>query len=180
MAYASSSDVGILSPHLLAGASDFSSSSSPTQTAVNSWLSSGSAIINAKLASKGYSSIGATSGAYGIAQQTNALYGAWMAEISLVSARVAKSENTRADMFKKNFWDLLDMLCELDLSNMGVGRGNAPPANYGGGISRSDKDTTESDSDRVTPRFERGQFENIDTLMPISSTPNSRQTRNDG
>ena len=182
MAYASSSDVAILTPHLLpsgsVSGSDFSASTYPTLNAVNSWLSSGCAIINTKLASYGYDAIGATSGAYEFARDLNALYGAWRAERSLLSSRVSKMENSRADFFKKDFYEGLDMLCKLDLSNMGVTRGKAPPADYLGGMSQSDKELTESDTDRVVPRFESGQFKNQSTQKPQRSK-SDQQTRND-
>lgn len=178
MGYCSSSDVAILVPHMLNGTTDFGASTSPTATAVNSWISTGSAIINTKLASRGYDAIGTSSGAYGVATQINALYAAWWAERSLLSSRVSKMENSRSDLFKKDFYDLLDMLCEMDLSQMGVGRGNRPPDNYAGGIDVTDKTNNEDDTSIVNPRFARGQFQNVETIPP-SETPNIRQTRSD-
>ena len=180
MAYASASDVSILTPHLLSGstASTFTTSTSPTLNSVNSWLSSGCAMINARLGSKGYDSIGESSGAYEFARQANALYGAWMAEMSLLSARVSKSENARAQIFKKDFEDMVGMLLSLDLSQMGVTRGKAPPANYAGGISETDKTETEDDTDRVRPRFGRGMFDNSDTMKPDTERADE-QSRSD-
>ncbi len=178
MPYASSSDVANICPHLLAGASDFSVSSSPTLTAINAWLSTGCALIETHLASYGYDAIPITSIAYNIALDVNANYAAFRAERSLVSSRVSKMENTRADMFKKDFNELLADLCEMDLSQVGVSRGHKPPSAYTGGISRADKLLTEQDTDRIRPRFSGGQFENPDTIH--SDTENSdRQVRRD-
>jgi len=180
VAYASASDVSILSPHFMSGstASSFTTSTSPTLNSVESWLSSGCAIINAKLASKGYDAIGTSSGAYEFARQANALYGAWMAEMSLLSSRVSKAENTRAQIFKDDFNDMVEMLIGLDLSQMGVTRGKAPPGNYSGGISADDKRTTEDDSDRIEPRFGRGMFSNSEAQAPDVERADE-QTRSD-
>ena len=177
MAYSSASDVAILCPHFLNGASDFSTTSSPTLAAVNSWLSSGCAVINAKLASVGYDAIGTNSAAYEFARQANAFYGAYMAERSRLSARVNKQENTRSDQFRDDFEDMLKMLVGLDLSRMGVTRGAAPPANYAGGISISDKQEFEDDADRVAPRFGRGMFDNQETIQPDTSNADEQSRR---
>ena len=93
MAYAVSSCVAAICPHLISGASDFSSSTSPTQGQVNSWLSSGSSIIDTKLAARGYSPIGTTSAAYEMAAAINTDYGVDRAELSRLSSRVTKMEN---------------------------------------------------------------------------------------
>lgn len=180
MAYASASDVSALTPTFLSGssASTFTSNTCPTLTQINGWLSNGSAIIDTKLASKGYDPIASTSGAYEFAKQANALYAAWFAERTLESSRVSKMENTRASTFKQDFLDMLEMLISLDLSQMGVTRGKKPPADYAGGIDKSDKEITESDTDRVLPRFGRGQFDNIEAGKPDVRNANE-QTRKD-
>lgn len=179
MAYASSSDVSSICPHLIGStASTFDTSTSPTLAEVNAWLSSGSSIINAKLASKGYDAIGANSAAFEFARQANAFYGAYMAERSRLSARVSKQENTRGDVFKSDFEDTLEMLIGLDLSRMGVSRSNAPPTPYAGGISQSDKENYEADTDRIAPRFARGMFGNAETQKPDTSRANE-QVRDD-
>ena len=112
------------------------------------------------------------------ARQANALYGAYMAERSRLSARVGKQENTRGDVFKSDFEDMLDMLTTLDLSRMGVGRSLAPPTPYSGGTSKSDKEEYEADTDRIAPRFARGMFENSETQKPDTSRANE-QVRED-
>ena len=179
MAYASASDVSSICPHLIGStASTFDTSTSPTANEVTAWLSSGSSIINAKLASKGYDAIGATSIAYEFARQANALYGAYMAERSRLSARVSKQENTRGDVFKSDFEDMLEMLTGMDLSRMGVGRSLAPPTPYSGGTSKADKEEYEADTDRIAPRFARGMFENSETQKPDTSRANE-QVRDD-
>src|SRR3990167_2212392 len=146
MSYSSASDVAILTPHLLGTASDFTTSTSPTLAAVNSWLSSGCAVINGKLAAHGYGAIPAGNAVYGIAQQAEATYGAWGAERSRLSARVAPDGNTRDTAFRKDFFDLLNQPVAIYLTTVGVSRTNAPPSVYAGGISVSDRETNEDAS----------------------------------
>ena len=158
MAYASPSDVANYCRNLLGPEPDFSDATSPTRTAINNWLSAGCALIDGQLASRGYSAIPTTSTAYDIARDVNALYVAWQAERSRTTTRVTNEERTRADLFKKDFNDQLKMLLTMDLSQTGVtlSRGTTSGGPYAGGISVSDKDTQEDDTDRVQPRFVRG------------------------
>ena len=179
MAYASASDVSSLVPNLIGStASVFDTSTSPTLVEVTAWLSTGCALINAKLASRGYDAIGATSVVFDFVRDINATYAAYRAERSRLSARVSKQENTRGDVFKSDFEDMLDMLTTLDLSRMGVGRSLGPPTPFSGGTSKIDKENYEADTDRIAPRFARGMFENSETQKPDTSRANE-QTRND-
>ena len=178
MAYASASDVSSLTPHLLGSASTFDTSSSPTLAEVTAWLSTGCALINAKLASKGYDAVGTTSVVFDFVRDVNATYAAYRAERSRLSARVSKQENTRGDVFKSDFEDMLEMLTGMDLSRMGVGRSLAPPTPYSGGTSKADKEEYEADTDRIAPRFARGMFENSETQKPDTSRANE-QVRDD-
>ena len=159
MAYASASHVFAHCYSLVKPASEFDTTTCPTLGEVNQWLSSGCAVINARLAGAGYGAIPATSAAYDLALAANALYGAWMAERSRVGARVSADERTRADMFFKDFKFHLDQLLELDLSRTGVSQTSRA---YAGGISYADVSSVESDSDRVRPRFKRGQGRNTE------------------
>ena len=161
MAYASASDVAGYTPNLVSPASTFDSSTSPAVAQVNNWLSAGCAVINTRLAGAGYAAIPATSGVYDIARDANALYAAWRAERSRINTRVSADERTRADMFSKDFRFLLDELVSMDLSRSGV---TATSVAYSGGTSISDKNSVESDSDRVKPRFSRGMFSNPEGL----------------
>lgn len=154
MAYASASDVAALCRNLLGSASEFDTSTSPTLTQVTAWLSSGCAAINARYGG----AISSATDAYNLATQANALFAAWFAERSRINARVSADERTRADMFKRDFDAILEMLDMLDYADMGI----TPPSSgaaWAGGISRSDKQTIESNSDRVKPRFSRGMLD---------------------
>ncbi len=156
MAYASSSDVAAYCRNLLGPEPDFSDATSPNRTSITNWLSTACAIINTQLAGHGYGTIATTSPAYDIARDVSALYAAWQAERSRTTARITADERTRADLFKRDFTDQLKMLLSLDLSLAGVSVGTNTGGPYAGGISVSDKDTQESDTDRVQPRFVRG------------------------
>ena len=160
MPYCSASDVYSLTPGLVKPASIFDTSTCPTLGEVNVWLSTGSSVIDTRLAAAGYSPIPTSSVAYGMAQQANALYGAWFAERSRINARISADERTRADMFKRDFEALMDTLVEMDLSFAGVTQLGSGP--YAGGISVSDKDSVTSNTDRVKPRFTRGMGRNPD------------------
>jgi len=167
MPYAAASDVYALARDLIAPASAFTASTMPASAQVDFWLSSGSNLIDARLASKGYGSIPVTSAAYGVAAMANALYGAWLAEDSKIGATIAPGERTRADKFKSDFTYHLEMLVDMDLGRMGVSRTSTVRAT---GISRSDKQTFESDGDRVPSRFARGMLKHPLRLDPLAST----------
>ena len=164
MAYASGTDVASLCRNLVGSASSFDTSTSPNLTQVNLWLSSGCALINSIIGSRGFGAIPTTSAAYDFARDANALYAAWRAESSRISARVAPGERTRADKFKQDFNDALGELKTMDLSRLGVSVANWQI--YAGGISVADRDSVEADSDRVTSRFIRGMFRNKETIEP--------------
>lgn len=174
MGYCSSSDVAALCKNLTAGGSDFGSSTSPTQAQVNAWISTGCSLIDATLAGNGYGSIPATSVAYGLAQQVNACYAAWMAERSRSNPRIGPDENNRADQLNKDYKQLLADLTGIDLSRMGVAQVSTA---YAGGISVSDKAAIESDSNRVAPRFIRGSGRNIEALDPGPTSAGDPQSR---
>ena len=167
MPYASACDVAALTHNLLGNIPNFTTTTCPTLAQVNVWLTTGCAVINSRLASKGVSAIPTSSEAYGVAQQANALYAAWFAERSRISARVSKDERSRADMMKSDFDALMEVLLDLDLSRMGVTQTSVA---YAGGISVSDKSTVQSDSDRVKPRFARGMLRNLDAPEPAEQT----------
>lgn len=153
MAYCTASDVAALTRNLLGSASEFEASTSPTSTQITAWLSTGCAAVESKVGG----TIAATSYAYGLAQQANALFAAWMAERSRINTRVATDERTRAEMFKNDFDAIMEILADLDDSDLGISN-TATSAAWAGGISISDRDVYTTDSDRVKPRFSRGQF----------------------
>jgi hypothetical protein len=150
MAYATIDMVKALSPHL------FNQSNAPTDSDVRLWLDEGQAIIDGTLTSKGYTApVAKTASVWPILRNLDALYAASMAEFSKLVASTAAGAQTRGELLERRFWDRLDKTMRLDLSGMGVGYTSLV---YVGGISISDKDTVEDDSDRVQTAFSRGQF----------------------
>jgi len=165
--YAAASDVGSFCLNLLGNAgSTFTTATNPTLGAVNSWLTSGCAVLETQLGSHGYSTpVASTVSAYGWLTNLNALYAAARAEMSRANVSLRVGERTRGQVFDKMFWDELKRLLDMDLTMAGISR-SATGVVYVGGISVADKDTHEDDSDRVPPRFTRAQFAFPETIRP--------------
>lgn len=169
MAYAQSAAVAALCSGLLGASSNFSPSSSPTLVSVENWLSTGCAVLESYLGGHHYSTpVASTAGAYNWMSNLNALYAAAMAEMSRSSAIVSPGERTRNSVLLDQFWSELKTMVSLDLTALGVTRGSAGKL-YVGGISQSDKEIYEDDSDRVSPRFTRDMHDFPGTLKSTSS-----------
>ena len=166
MAYAIVSDVAALCPEILQGEADFGSSTSPTSAEVERLLSAGCSILESHLKSWGYSPPpGSDSAVWGWLKHLNALYAAAMIELSRMNVSLSPEERTRAEYLNNQFWEELDRLRKLDLTDSGMSRSSKGPL-YAGGISQSDKDSFDLDTDRVPPRFGRGQFAFPGTIRP--------------
>ena len=158
-AYSSASDVSALCQNIINTEDGFTTSTSPTLTEVNSWLTSGCAIIESRLSSAGYSvPPSATTAVYGWLAELNTNYAVSRAEMSRTNIILGMGERTRGQLFEKAFWEGLDRLLKMDLSIAGLTKSNDAVL-YAGGISISDKDIYDSDTDRVPGRFRRGQFD---------------------
>lgn len=169
MAYASASDVAAYTPGLLDDG-EFTATSRPSRDDVARYLTAGDALIDTTLAGAGYSTpVGAAATVYNFVIDLSALYAAARAETTRLSARVAATERTRAQVLMEEFNNGLDMLVDQDLSRSGLTRA-ATGKLYAGGISKADKKSVEGDTDRVVPRFERGQFRYSDTQTPGGTT----------
>ena len=173
MAYACPLHVAALTPHIINAACDFTASTNPTSAEVEVWLSSGCAIIEAKIGSRGYGAIPTNSPVYELARGINTFYAAWMAELSTISARVDRMENTRDERFKKAFDSQLAILTGMDLSVLGVSRTRGYSLPYSGGLRITDKDANDDDGDTVQGRFQRGQMRNPEAQDPVSTTTTS-------
>jgi len=106
------------------------------------------------LNSKGFATPVAVSGTRDKLAAIETLYGAAMAEMSRANVRLGPGERTRGQVFLEMYDDQLEDLLKTDLTLAGVGSLGTAPL-YAGGISDSDKDTIEDDSDRVKPMFKR-------------------------
>ena len=167
MPYSSASSVAALTRNLT-GNKQYSTSTCPTINEINSWLSSGCAVIESKLAGCDYS-VPVTGGtvAYDWLGQLNTLYAAAWAEMSRTTATLEPNQRTKGQVMLEEFWHQMDMLCTGDLTLAGLsyisaGRG----AIYAGGTKRSEKQIWEQDSGRVRSRFSRGMFRTPGTLEP--------------
>jgi len=171
MAYASGCDVGAFCRNLLGAAGpNFTDDTNPTLLAVDTWLSSGCAVLETKLKSRGYSTpVASTVSAYGWLTNLNALYAAARAEMSMTTVGLRVGERTRGQVFDKMFWDELERMLEMDLTMAGIAR-SATGTVYVGGIGVADKDSYEDDSDRVSPRFGRGVGAFPGTIRPDATT----------
>ena len=169
MAYASASNVEPFCRQILSiaqGASAFSAITDPSLTDVNTWLSSGCSIIETKFQAKGYSiPIGSDATIYDALRQINAYYAVAMVELTHTNVIIGPGERTRGQLFMSRFETDLDSLLSSDLTQAGVTKSDTAPL-YAGGISVSDKDSKEDDTDRVKPRFVRNQFGFPGTAKP--------------
>ena len=170
MSYGTPTGVAGLVRNILSGAVDFSNSSSPALNQVEEWLSSGCSIIEARLSSAGYATPAAeSSGIWGWLADLNNLWGASKVEFSRTIATVGPGERTRGQIFEQQFWQGLDRLCNLDLTLIGLSR-VSDDAIYVGGTKDSEKDEWEQSTDRVKPRFFKGQFAFDETIRPNDDT----------
>jgi len=163
---------------LLEGASSFdnmATTATPGSAQLIRFMSSGCAIINARLQSKGYGiPVAATNAIHDWLADIEANYVAYRAEATRSSPRSAAGERSRADMFKKAFYDELDALDNLDLTQMGL---TLTRSWYIGGRSQADKDTVDGDTDRVSGRFERAQFDSGEVPQPGGESADSQEER---
>ncbi len=150
MAYAASAAVVAMCPHLFNR-----SGGGPAASDVNAWLDEGQSYIDAKLKGLGYSvPVSSSAQAYAMLASLNALWGAAVAEQTRVVGTTGEAES-RGDAFERRFWARLNNLNSFDLSGLGVSHTSKM---YIGGISESEKDSVESDTDRIMGSFTRGQF----------------------
>jgi len=173
VAFCSASDIAALCQNILNVEDNFSTSTSPTLTEVNVWLSSGCSILETRLAAAGYSvPVATTSRAYDWLKQLNTFYGVAMAEWSRTNVITGPGERTRGQRFEEMFWNGLDTFLKSDLTQLGIDRVSSGRI-YAGGTRQSDKETFESDEDRVNPRIRRGMFSFPNTLRPDRYTSTS-------
>lgn len=171
MAYASASNVSAMCRNLLGEFVGFTESSCPTRQQVDGWLSSGCSIIESVLGTAGYSTpVASTSGAYGWLTDLNTLFAAARAEMSRSNVTLSPGERTRGTVFQDLFDNGVEKLLKIDLTTLGVSRSSARGRMYAGGISVSDMQKYDSDTDRVKPIFERNMFKFPGTIDPATTS----------
>ena len=174
MTYSSASDVAQLTKNLLGPEATYTLTSSPTVTAVNSWLTSGCSELELFVVSLGYDvPIPVGSIARAKFEHLEALYAAAWAEFSRTTGTLVPDERTRGQVLMEMFYDQLDRVSDMDLSRAGVSRSSAGKMHVGG-ISIARKQTVQQNTDNVQPRFFKDMFSFPGTLDPMPSTASSR------
>ncbi len=175
MSYSTASGVAAYcSKNLLGPDRLFTESTCPTLNQVEEYLSSGCAIIETVLAGARYATpVPATAGVYGWVSSLNALWAAAHAELYRMNTTMGPGERGRGQLLYDYFWSELEKLIlgiggnGNDLTLVGLTRTSVGKL-YVGGISVSDKQLWESDTDRVTPRFATGLFSFPGTIKPTA------------
>lgn len=181
MPYSSASRVAAMIPNLLNNASNFTDLDTvhnvctPGSAYLVGWQSAGCALIETKLKAAGFSTpVAVNDGLYDFIADTEATYVAYRAERANTSGRLAPGERGRAGELKHDFDSMLAEIVGIDLARAGM----AYTAQwYVGGISDSEKDSVESDTDRVTSMFTRGQFANREVFPPDGNELDDDQER---
>lgn len=169
MTYASASDVALYCPEIIGADTEFTDATRPTRTHVERWLDKGYARINTALAGRGYNTpVSSGTTVYDTLVDLEALYAAARAQFARMSSRLAATERAKGQIYMRQFTDELTALLDGDLSMAGVSRSSTGKL-WAGGISKASKESYEDDTDRVEPRFERGQFLASGTELPGSN-----------
>jgi hypothetical protein len=176
MAYCSASDVAGLCQNILNGKPTFGAATCPMTMMVKTWMSSGCGIIETRLGAAGYATpVASTTSVYQQLVDCNALYAAARVEMSRTNITLGPGERTRGQVFQEMFEDCITGLLEAgDLTMIGLSRNTARGTVFAGGISASQKQSQEADTDRVRPRFERGQMNWEGSTEPRGSTASGR------
>ena len=168
MSYSSCTMIAALIPNLLNGASDIegacmNDSMRPASTAIVGFMSSGCALIEANIQSRGFSPPGKNGIMSDFLADIEVNYAAWRSEMARSSPRTAKGERSRADTFRKAYEAGLRQLEKMDLSLVGWSRIGTITGKWETGVSVADKEAIASNTDRVENAFIRGGFSNPDT-----------------
>ena len=108
--------------------------------------------------------------AYDWLGQLNALYGAAYSEMSRTNVTLGPGERTRGQVYLEQFWAGLGKLCDGDMTLAGLSRSSTAGILYTGGISITDKEGREDDSDRVKPKFFKGLGSFPGTTTPTAGS----------
>ena len=179
MPFSSCALVSSLIPNLLDGASDFEgindSTVLPPSALIVAHMSSGCALIIAKVNSMGFSAPASNGALNDYFAVVEANYTAWQCEMSRSSPRTAKGERSRADDFRKAYEAALRQIDKMDLSMLGFTPISQATGSgwYLGGTSQAEKDAVDSNTDRVDARFKRDGFVNPE--RPEDSTSSDQE-----
>lgn len=167
MTYATLEDVAAYVP-TTGDNGTYTADTKPTKAQVERFLNRGYSSINAALAAAGYSTpVSSDATVYDELTDLEALYAAARVELVRLSSRYGAEERTRSSALKKEFTDGLAALLKRDLSRAGATHTSKLTMT---GWKESEKESVESDTDRVEPRFKRGQFRYSGTQRPGGSS----------
>ena len=169
--------VEALCKHLTSSGS-FSASTQPTSTEVADWLTEGWRQINGVVLGYGYEVPSAPASMdadlRGALQKFNIWWACAQAEYSQPSAGFSEGQGNRGDMFMEMFWGSLDGMPPQGIRRVvssdafqRLGATKTRELSSGlsaGGVSVSDKQTIETDTDMEQYAFRRGQFDNPGAL----------------
>lgn len=168
--YASASSVFPYFRAELSGSAAFTANTLPTSTDITTWLAQGYARVNRALAGQGYTTpVTSSAACYEEVVQCEILYAAAMGHTVKNVQRASADQWTKGEVYMDRHRKALADLLASDLSRAGLSHTSGV---YAGGISDADKESAEEDTDRVTPRFSRGQF-NQPGVWPDSGADSS-------
>ena len=163
MTYATVADVELYA----SGTGDsgtYTSDTRPTYAQVEGFLARGYARINTMLAAAGYGTpVASTATVYQDIVDLEALFAAARVELTRLSSRYSAEERTRGGVLMQEFKEGLKELLRQDLTQAGLAHSSFLTMT---GWESSEKEAVEDDTDRVTPRFSRGQFRHAGTTRP--------------
>jgi len=174
MSYGTASGVAMYCRNLLGSQTTWTISTCPTKKQVDDFLSDGCAVIETTLNSRGYCTpVASTTNAYGWLSRLEELWAAAHAEFHRTNLTLSPGERTRGQVFYEMFWDEFDRMLKIDLSQAGLSKSTTGGNIYIGGISVSEKQSIESNTDLLSPRFFRDVNRIPRTLRPKPSTTES-------
>jgi hypothetical protein len=172
MAYATVQEVHAWAPAL------FNRNDAPSDPDVRMWLADGAAMIDIALKGRGYNvPVASTADAYNVLRNLNAKYAAAQAWHSRMVSAAAPGATTQGDKLEALFKNGLKALLDGDLSGMGL----SPTSDrfYVGGISESEKESVEDDTDRIMTVFRRGMHAHRGAGTTGARVPTDPQERSD-
>ncbi len=150
--------------HLASDNGLFSASTIPSLSQVEEFITDTYYDIGTKLMAYGYSNIQTDADVIGALQHYNALGACAKVELTQPSVGYKAGENTRYDRFYIEFEKVDKLIQSQGFERMGATRSYELSAGLSaGGISISDKETIEDDSDHPAYFFTRDSMKNVGT-----------------
>ncbi len=163
------SEVQALERHLT-DSGRFSTDTTPTLSDVETFITDTYYEIGTKLLDYGYAQTQTDADVLGVLQHFNALGACAKVELTQPSVGYKAGENTRYDRFYKEFEKVDKMIKSPAFERMGATKSYALSAGLSaGGISISDKETIETDTDHEPYFFSRDLQKHPGTIADVES-----------